>query len=249
MTGAGRGIGRAIAIGFAAEGATVVLAARTRERLVDVATEIRARGGEAEPVPCDVSSEGDVRALAASIGERSGRLDVLVNCAALRMHQLGDARAYRKAAVEVTVDEWDRVIATNLRGPFLLARTLFPLLRAAAGASVIDISAGAVTSREGGRAPYAASKAGLEALSRTLAAEWRDDRIAVNVLVPDVRVLTEDHERGRREPTPGVRYVRPEALVPPALYLATSGVSGERIDAIAWNEAHGLGGSERWAIR
>jgi len=249
VTGSGRGIGHAIALGFAAEAAAVFLVGRTRERLEDTAASIRARGGVAHPVVCDVSDERAVRALADTVSAEAGRLDVLVNCAALRMHQLGDPTAYRKPTVDVTVEEWDRVMGTNVRGPFLLARALFPLLRAAGRASVIDVSAGAATSGEGGRAPYAASKAGLEALSRTLASEWRDAGIAVNVLVPDARVVHEDHVRGVREPTAGARYVVPETLVPPAIHLATSGVSGQRILALAWNAANGFGGWERWEAR
>ncbi len=222
---------------------------RTRAPLDELAAALRAHGGDAEAFACDVSREADVRALAARVEARGGRLAVLVNSAALRMHQLGDASAYRTPLVELDVEAWDRVIATNLRGPFLLCRLLGPALAAAHGASVINISAGAATSAEGGRTPYAASKAGLEALSRVLATEWRPLGIAVNVLVPDVRVVTEDHVRGERERSPGIHYVVPEALVPPALHLATSGVSGERIEAMAWNEANGLGGWERWAAR
>lgn len=203
-------------------------------------------GDAADAHACDVSSERDVDALAAYVAARYGWLHVLVNAAALRMHQLGDPTALRRAFLDVTVDEWDRVIATNLRGPYLLCRALAGPLRAARGASVINISAGAATSGEDGRAPYAASKAGLEALTRALAIEWRDLGIRANVLVPDVRVVTEEHLARTRTPVAGERYVVPEALVPPALHLATSGVTGERVLAIAWNEANGFGGWERW---
>ena len=200
-------------------------------------------GAGASVVPSDVSQERDVDALAAHVGDT---LHVLVNCAALRMHHLGDPTAFRKALIDVTPREWDAVIAANLRGPYLLCRALAPALREAGGASVINISAGAATSAEGGRAPYAASKAGLEALTRTLADEWRPWRIAVNTLVPDARVLTEGHHLELRAPSSDIRYVVPEALVPPALHLATSGVTGTRILALRWNEANGFGGRERW---
>jgi NAD(P)-dependent dehydrogenase (short-subunit alcohol dehydrogenase family) len=246
VTGAGRGIGRAIARGFAAEGAEVVLVGRTREPLDAVAAEI---GSAADAVPCDVSSEHDVDSLATYVAERYGWLHVLVNCAALRMHHVGDARAFRKPLAEVTPREWDAIVGTNLRGPYLLCRALAGLLRAAGSASVINVSAGAATSTEGGRAPYAASKAGLEALTRTLAAEWADLGIRVNTLVPDQRVLTEGHHFALRAPEERARYLVPEALVPPTLYLATSGVTGQRIEALAWNEASGLGGWERWEAR
>ena len=246
VTGAGRGIGRAIARGFAAEGAEVILVGRTREALDAVAAEI---GSGADAVACDVSSEGDVDGLAKYVAERYGWLHVLVNCAALRMHHVGDPSAFRKPLPDVTPREWDAIVGTNLRGPYLLCRALAGVLRAAGGASVINVSAGAATSAEGGRAPYAASKAGLEALTRTLAAEWRDVGIRVNTLVPDQRVLTEGHHVELRAPEERARYVVPEALVPPALYLATSGVTGQRVEALAWNEANGFGGWDRWEAR
>jgi NAD(P)-dependent dehydrogenase (short-subunit alcohol dehydrogenase family) len=246
VTGAGRGIGRAIARGFAAEGAEVILVGRTREALDAVAAEI---GSAADAVACDVSSEGDVDGLAKYVAARYGWLHVLVNCAALRMHHVGDPSAFRKVLADVPPREWDAILGTNLRGPYLLCRALAGLLRAAGGASVINVSAGAATSAEGGRAPYAASKAALEALTRSLAAEWRDLGIRVNTLVPDQRVLTEGHHVELRAPEERARYVAPEALVPPALYLTTSGVTGERIEALVWNEANGFGGWERWEAR
>ena len=246
MTGAGRGIGRAIARAFAGGGARVILVGRTRAHLEAVAAEL---GPAADVRPCDVSREADVDALAAHVASRYGRLELLVNCAALRMHHLGDPSAFRKPLVDVTPEEWDRIFATNLRGPYLLCRALAPLLRAAGGASVINVSAGAATSSEAGRAPYAASKAGLEALTRTLAEEWREDGVAVNTLVPDARVLTEGHHVELRDASRALRYVRPEALVPVALYLATSGATGERVLAMEWNEANGFGGWETWEAK
>lgn len=249
MTGAGRGIGRAIALGFAGEGATVIAVARTKERLEQVAVEARAQGAVVVPISCDVSAEHEVRALADEVDRGHGRLDVLVNAAALRMHQLGPDAALRKSVLDLTVEEWDRVIATDLRGPFLCCRFLGSSLRSAGQSSVINISAGAAISPDAGRAPYAASKAGLDALTRTLALEWHAYGIRVNSLDPGARVLTEEHKLGTRIREPRVRYLVPEALVPAALYLATSEITGERLSAFEWNEANGHGGWERWEAR
>ena len=190
-----------------------------------------------------------MRRVAAAVAERSTALRVLVNAAALRMHQLGDPEAFRTPVLELSVDEWDRVVAADLRGPFLCCRYLGPLLIEAGGASVVNISAGAAVRPDAGRAPYAASKAGLDALTRTLALEWRDARVAVNSLDPGARVITEDHRAGARAKEPGVRYVTPAAMVPAALYLARGAVTGQRIDAMAWNEANGFGGLDRWEAR
>jgi NAD(P)-dependent dehydrogenase (short-subunit alcohol dehydrogenase family) len=222
----------------------VLLVGRTRGPLEAVA---EAAGATA--IVCDVSREPDVVALAERVARDHGRLDVLVNCAAIRMHHLGDPAAFRKPVVDTSAEEWDRVMATNLRGPFLLCHHFAPSLRAAGNASVINVSAGAATSAEGGRAAYAASKAGLEALTRSLADEWRPWGIAVNTLVPDARVLTEGHHLALRRPEERARYLVPEALVAPALYLATSGVTGQRVEALAWSEANGFGGWERWEAR
>ncbi|MDE3194067.1 MAG: SDR family oxidoreductase [Chloroflexota bacterium] len=249
VTGAGRGIGRAIALALAAEGATVFAVARTREALDRVAGEARASGATVVPVPCDVSLERDVRRVADAVAGRFPALRVLVNAAALRMHQLGDPDALRVPVLELSVEDWDRVVAVDLRGPFLCCRYLGPLLAAAGGAGVVNISAGAAVRPDAGRAPYAASKAGLDALTRTLALEWRDARVAVNSLDPGAHVITEDHRAGTRAKEAGLRYVTPEAMVPPTLYLAQGAVTGQRVDAMAWNEANGFGGFDRWEAR
>lgn len=141
VTGAGRGIGRAIALGFAAEGAEVVTVARTVNEIEAVAREIVQGGGSAHARSCDVSSAREVSALAEWLAMRYDRLDVLVNNAGMRMNHVGDPNSYYTTVLELTIDEWDCMIATNLRGPFLTSKLLFPLMRAAGRASVINMSA------------------------------------------------------------------------------------------------------------
>lgn len=250
VTGAGRGIGRALALGFAAAGAHVYAVARTAAEVEAVAAEGRRVGALVTSVPGDVSVEDDVRALAALVASRYPALHVLVNNAALRMPQLGGGGAYRIPFLELAVADWDRLLATDLRGPFLMCRLLGPLLVAAGGASVINVSAGAGVQGDPGRAPYSAAKHGLEGLTKTLALEWREHGVAANTLTPGASVFTDEVKRdmGRRDPS--LRFVRPEMLVPAALYLArqtSAGVTGTRVDAFAWARDHGLGGYERWS--
>jgi len=184
------------------------------------------------------------------IGERFSRLDVLVNNAALRMIHVGAPDSYFTTVDELTVPEWDRMLAVNLRGPFLTSKLALPLLRAAGAASIVNISAGGGAEGQPGRTPYCVSKFGLEALTQCLAAEWKADNIAVNSLAPGVSVLTDDLKLELRRSNPGLKHAQPEMMVPPLLFLATASAAeftGWRIVAWDWLEANGQGGWERWA--
>jgi 3-oxoacyl-[acyl-carrier protein] reductase len=252
VTGAGRGIGRALAVGFAAEGAAIVAVSRTADEVQAVAREIRRAGGAAEACVCDVASEDAVRALAEWLAQQYGRLDVLVNNAGLRMIHVGDPTSYVTPVLELTVEEWDRMLAVNLRGPFLTCRLLGPLLQRPGRASVINVSSGGGLRGEAGRAPYCASKFGLEGLTQSLAAEWRPLNIAVNTLSPGVSILTDPIKLELRKENPALRYARPEMMVPPAVFLAqqdAAGVSGRQVNAFEWVQEHALGGWERWEAR
>ena len=253
VTGAGRGIGRVAALALAREGARVGLVSRTEAEVDAVAMEIVAAGGDALALRADVSREDDVAAVARTVAERSGALHVLVNNAALRMDHIGGGPGYpyRIALADVAIADFDRMIATNVRGPYLTCKLLAPLLRAAAGASVVNISAGAGVRGQAGRAPYSASKFALEGMTQALAEEWRADRIAVNTLEPGGSVLT-DATKGRLVES-GVerRFLRPDVIVPALLALATpaaGGVTGTHVDALEWAVAHGLGPRERWLV-
>jgi NAD(P)-dependent dehydrogenase (short-subunit alcohol dehydrogenase family) len=142
VTGAGRGIGKALALGFAAEGSDVVVVSRTRNEIEVTAEEIKKLGRKALAVEADVSQEDDVRRIIDDISERMGRLDVIINNAALRMIHIGNRDSYLVRVSEITIEDWDKVIATNLRGPFLVIKMCLPLLAKAGVASIINISAG-----------------------------------------------------------------------------------------------------------
>ena len=250
VTGAGRGIGRALALALAEAGAAVVAVSRTQEQVAAVAKEIGCRGGQAEARRCDVSDEGQVATLMDLVSQRFGKLDVLVNNAGLRMIHVGSPTSYLTPVDELTIPEWDSMLAINLRGPFLTCKLALPLLRQAGAASVVNISAGGGAEGQPGRTPYCVSKFGLEALTQCLAAEWRADNIAVNSLAPGVSVLTDDIKLEMRRKDPALKHAQPEMMVPPLLFLAQAKApefSGRRVVAWDWLREHELGGWERWA--
>lgn len=249
VTGAGRGIGRALTLGLAAEGARVIGISRTQGELEEVITHAGGRGQVAARV-CDVADAAAVSELASWLETRYGKVDILVNNAALRMIHVGSQSGYRVPVEDLSVEDWDRMLAVNLRGPFLMCKLLLPLLRRAGAASVINISAGGGAAGEAGRAPYCASKFGLEALTQSLAIEWRADNIAVNTLSPGVSVLTDPIKVDMRRANPGLRHALPEAMTPPLIWLAqqqASDMTGQRIVAWQWLREHDQGGWERWA--
>jgi NAD(P)-dependent dehydrogenase (short-subunit alcohol dehydrogenase family) len=173
VTGAGRGIGRAIATALAREGAMLVLAARSPAELEGVAREIREGGGRALAVPTDVRQEPQVEALGRrALGEWQ-RVDVLVNAA---------GAATFAPVTDSKVDDWDQMLAVNLRGAFLCCRAVLPAMTARRRGTIINIGS-VVTSRSlTGSAAYTASKYGLLGFSRVLAEEMRPYGVRVGVL-------------------------------------------------------------------
>ena len=174
VTGASRGIGRAIAAKLAAQGATVVAAARERNAQATV-DEIVAAGGKADVASVDVSDAASVEALVAGTLERHGRIDILVNNAGITKDQL---------MLRMKRADWDRVIATNLTGAFALTQAVLkPMIRQRRGRIV---SIGSVVGQAGnpGQANYAAAKAGLIGFTKAIAQEVASRNITVNVVAP-----------------------------------------------------------------
>ena len=178
ITGASRGIGRSVAVRYAAEGAHVVLLARTTGGLEETDDAVRAAGGAATLVSADVMDFPAIDRLGAALYERHGRLDVLVGNAAA----LGTLGPLAHTAPET----WDEVIATNLTANWRLIRSLDPLLRAAPAGRAIFVTSGAARLGIAYWGAYATSKAGLEMLVRTYAAEVAKTRVRVNLLDPGV---------------------------------------------------------------
>ena len=253
ITGAGRGIGKAIALGLARDGCDIAVISRTAEEIADTAREAREMGGEALAIRADVSDLSDVRAVAEEVARRFGRLDVLVNNAALRMNHLGNQDSYTIPFNKVTVDDWDRAIRVNLRGPFLCTKELFPLMQKAGSASIINVSAGGGKRGMAGRTPYCASKFGLEGLTQCLAIEFRAVNIAVNSISPGAHsVLTDREKVTHLKRNPAAVYMHAEMMVPPVLFLARQngeGITGQHIDALEWMMQNGYGDTETWRFK
>src|SRR5574341_342811 len=176
VTGGGLGIGRASSLGLSREGARVVVADIADPE--PVVKEIEARGGQALGVGCDVSREEDTQRLATMTLDRWGRIDVLVNNAAV----YGVLK--RRPFVEIPVEEWDRVMAVNLRGLFLCARAVFPAMKAQGKGKIINISSGTFFKGIPFSLHYTTSKGGVVGFTRSLAHELGDYGIRVNAIAP-----------------------------------------------------------------
>ena len=178
VTGAGRGIGRATALALAAEGARLAICARTGTEIEATAAAIRAAGGDVLAATVDVADEAAVERFAGATRDTYGRLDILVQCAAILAVQ---------PIADFATAAWDDVLAVNLRGSFLCARAAFRAMRAGAGGQIILI--GSLSGVRGpekfpGLAAYNVSKAGVLALSEIMAVEGRPHHIRVNCVSP-----------------------------------------------------------------
>jgi NAD(P)-dependent dehydrogenase (short-subunit alcohol dehydrogenase family) len=178
ITGASRGIGAAVAEGFAREGAHLVLAARTPGGLEEVDDKIRAAGGSATLVPLDLCDFIKIDELAAALYERYGRLDILV----------GNAAEFGIFSPLGHIDPklWGEIIDLNLTANWRLIRAMDPLLRAAEHGRAIFVTSGIARAPRAYWGPYAVSKAGLEALVKTYAAEIEKTKVRANLLGPGV---------------------------------------------------------------
>lgn len=253
VTGAGRGIGKALALGFAEAGAHVVAVSRTKTEIESTARAAQAFGPRSIAIEADVSRLEDVRKMAQQVEGRLGRLDVLINNAALRMNQLGKRDSYYIQFADLGIEDWDAAINVNLRGPFLCIKECLPLMRRSSPGSIINISAGGGKKGMAGRVPYCASKFGLEALTQCLALEFRDHDITVNSLSPGkYSILTDREKIHQLKQNPDLIFLRPELMVPPALFLASEngrGVTGQHIEATEWILQNQRGPLEDWRAR
>ena len=178
VTGAGGDIGRAICVRYAQEGARVVVAEIKRELAERTAQAVTKAGGEALALTVDVSQESDAEAMARQAFERLGRIDVLVNCAALF------ANVRRAPFYEISVEEWDALMAVNLRGMWLCTKAVFPYMREQASGRVINIASGTAFWGAPDFLHYVTSKAGVIGITRSLARELGEYGINVNAIAP-----------------------------------------------------------------
>jgi NAD(P)-dependent dehydrogenase (short-subunit alcohol dehydrogenase family) len=220
ITGGAKGIGRAYALGASGEGARVVVA-----DIVDpkpTVQAIEARGGQALAVECDVANEGDTQRLATATQERFGRIDVLVNNAAL----YGTLK--RRPFLEIPVEEWDRVMAINLRGLFLCARAVFPAMKAQGKGKIINISSSTFFKGVPDYIHYTTSKGGVVGFTRSLARELGEFGVRVNAIAPGFTLsgdneqnISDDRKRANVSQRMLKRAEVPEDLVGTMIFLAS----------------------------
>ncbi len=178
ITGASKGLGRAMAEALAAAGATVVLVSRDAARLESVAEGIRAAGGRAEVLAADVSDESQVTGLSEkSSALLRGRLDILINNAGINI---------RKPITEFTLDEWRNVMDTNLTSVFLMCRAFVPMMRGRGYGRILNMTSMMAHISLPGRTAYSASKSALLGFNRALALELAGEQITVNGISPGV---------------------------------------------------------------
>ncbi|MEW5959233.1 MAG: SDR family oxidoreductase [Chloroflexota bacterium] len=175
VTGAGRGIGRCIALTLAENGARVALTARTEAELLAVQTEIEAGGGQTASFPTDISHEDQAIALVRDTAKRFGRLDILVNNAGIVL---------AKPLLETTSADWDQIMAINARTPFILCREAIPFLRQQRQSFIINIASVVGVKGYPNQAAYSASKHALLGMTKALAKEVQGDGIRVHAVNP-----------------------------------------------------------------
>jgi NAD(P)-dependent dehydrogenase (short-subunit alcohol dehydrogenase family) len=219
VTGAGQGIGRALAIGFAREGARVIIADINKETALTVKNEIAAAGGSALVIRTDVSREDSVRAMIENSLKEFGKIDILVN----------NAGIYPVSSVEdMREEDWDRVIGTNLLGAFLCSRAVASKFLEQGSGRVISITSGRAFQGAQNAAHYASSKAGIIGFSKSLALELAPRRITVNVICPGITDTaqprghqSEEQIYAQAKKIPLGRIGQPEDLVGTAIFLAS----------------------------
>ncbi|TFH35738.1 MAG: SDR family oxidoreductase [Dehalococcoidia bacterium] len=224
VTGGSRGIGRATSIALAREGAKIVVVCRNESTCEEVVAQIASGGGTAIAVQADVSREADVAAMVGTAMEHFQRVDILVNNAAVNL-------PYR-AVADLTLDEWNQIVATNLTGPFLCCRAVVPVMTAQSYGKIINMSSRGGRQGEAGRSPYRSTKAALINFTECLAAEVKEFGIDVNAICPGA-VATDMMSEITNGNVPSYA-MPPEDIASVVVFLASdesSAITGTAIDA------------------
>jgi 3-oxoacyl-[acyl-carrier protein] reductase len=218
VTGASRGIGRACALALAASGARIVVAARQIDKLEEVAREIRAMGGEAFVVALDLSAQDSIKEAFSKAVKEFGRIDILVNNAGVTRDAL---------AMRMKRDDWDFVLQTNLSGSFFcIQQVLSPMIRERWG-RIVNITSVVGEAGNAGQANYAASKAGLIGLTKSLAQEVASRNVTVNAVAPgfvetDMTAALSDELKAKiTDSVPLKRIGKPEDIAAAVKFLSS----------------------------
>ena len=236
VTGGGRGLGRAMAIGLAAAGARVIAtAAREAEEVEAVAAE--SGSDRILPIVADVTRDEDCTRVVATAHERFGRLDLLVNNAGRGMKYVSERFLVEPSRFWETAPEvWRMVIDTNVNGPFLMARAAVPTMIAAGRGRIVNVTMNHATMRRRGFSPYGPSKAALESETIIWAQDLEGTGVTVNALLPGSATATGMIPDGFPEEA-RAELLDPTIIVPPLLWLASNEsaeVTGCRLDASRW---------------
>ena len=187
VTGASRGLGRSMSERFVREGASVALVSRSRDPLEEIADELADEPGDTLVVTADVRDEADAEAAITDTVAAFGGVDTLVNNAAVGLLSLGDGG---KRLADVTLEEWETIMETNLTGVYLFSRFALPHMVEQGRGNVLNVSSGLGRRPAPNYAPYVASKYGLEGLTGSVAMEYEDEGVNVNAVDPGGRVNT-----------------------------------------------------------
>jgi len=231
LTGGSGGIGRELAVALAEAGAAVGVHGRDPDKIQESCAAVEAVGGRAAPLQAELAEVEDCRKLVAKAHQTLGRLDVLVNCAATNR---------RKPIAEVTQDDFDTIMAVNLRSVYFLSQAVQPMMRAQGGGKIIHIGSINIFYGLDTVSVYGLTKGGIGQLTKVMAVEWAEDNIQVNCVTPGYfltplsRPLWEDEQKAHwfRSRLPARRPGKPEELVGAVLLLASeasSYINGQNI--------------------
>lgn len=222
ITGGNRGIGFAIASGMAVAGATVIIVNRTAQTGQDAATRIQAMGGRVFAITADINALASIRAMVDEVVQTHDRIDILVNSAGTLV---------RKNALDLTEHEWDMMVNANMKGLFFCCQQVGKVMVNQGSGKIINIASVLYQIGQEGLAVYAATKAGVAHLTKTLAMEWIPKGVHVNAIAPTLAITDINQAYFDRHPailqsfikaTPIGRVSTPEDYVGPALFLASS---------------------------
>ena len=224
VTGGSRGLGKAMSLGFAEQGATVIIVSRKQDSCTALAEQIVQAGGQAVGIAANTGKTDDIDALVRQHKSDYARIDLLVNNAGTNI-ALGPL-------TDLSPEQFDKMFQVNLRGPWYLASRIAPIMAATGGGSIINILSVAALRPPAYNGFYAATKSGLEAITKVMAQEWANDKIRVNAIAPgpyrsdlvDSSIAAiPGFEEGMRDSTLLKRIAETDEILKPVFYLASDG--------------------------